>query len=86
MFVMGYALWVYHWRARAIRKRGTGPYDDRVGPTILCVLLLGTLAKGFPIGTDLGFQSSGHSHQFRFATGMIDLWAILQIKRKIKRI
>jgi hypothetical protein len=31
----------YHWRASAIRKRGTGPYDDRVGPTIVCFALLG---------------------------------------------
>jgi hypothetical protein len=26
----------YHWRANAIRKRGSGPYDDRLGPTVLC--------------------------------------------------
>lgn len=30
--IMIYALFVYHWRASAIRKRGTGPYDDRLGP------------------------------------------------------
>jgi hypothetical protein len=29
MAVMIYALAVYHWRANAIRKRGSGPYDDR---------------------------------------------------------
>jgi hypothetical protein len=29
MAVMLYALAVYHWRANAIRKRGSGPYDDR---------------------------------------------------------
>jgi len=39
---MVYALVTYHWRANAIRKRGTGPYDDRFGPTMLCVFLLGT--------------------------------------------
>jgi len=39
--VMVYALVTYHWRANAIRKRGTGPYDDRFGPTMLCVFLLG---------------------------------------------
>jgi len=38
---MVYALVTYHWRANAIRKRGTGPYDDRFGPTMLCVFLLG---------------------------------------------
>ena len=40
---MIYALVTYHWRANAIRKRGTGPYDDRFGPTMLCIFLLGIL-------------------------------------------
>lgn len=30
--VMIYALVTYHWRAAAIAKRGSGPYDDRLGP------------------------------------------------------
>ncbi|CCO28119.1 SCF E3 ubiquitin ligase complex F-box protein grrA AltName: Full=F-box and leucine-rich repeat protein grrA [Rhizoctonia solani AG-1 IB] len=38
--VMIYALVTYHWRAAAIAKRGSGPYDDRLGPTILCIALL----------------------------------------------
>ena len=38
---MIYALVTYHWRANSIRRRGTGPYDDRFGPTMLCVFLLG---------------------------------------------
>ena len=38
---MIYALVTYHWRANAIRKRGSGPYDDRFGPTMLCIFLLG---------------------------------------------
>lgn len=29
------------WRAQAIRRRGSGPYDDRLGPTVLCFALLG---------------------------------------------
>ena len=41
MGAMLYALFTFHWRAAAIRKRGTGPYDDRVGPTFLCLSLLG---------------------------------------------
>ena len=28
---MLYALATYHWRAQAIRNRGSGPYDDRLG-------------------------------------------------------
>ncbi|PWN95880.1 putative VTC1-protein controls Sec18p/NSF-dependent priming of snares and [Tilletiopsis washingtonensis] len=40
MAIMVYALVTYHWRASAIRNRGTGPYDDRLGPTMLSVLLM----------------------------------------------
>lgn len=29
--IMLYALVTYHWRAQAIRNRGSGPYDDRLG-------------------------------------------------------
>jgi len=39
MATMVYALFTYHWRARAIRRRGSGPYDDRFGPTMLCIFL-----------------------------------------------
>ena len=45
MAVMLYALVTYHWRANAIRKRGAGPYDDRLGPTVLCLSLLGQFAS-----------------------------------------
>lgn len=40
MGTMVYALVTYHWRANAIRRRGSGPYDDRFGPTMLCFFLL----------------------------------------------
>jgi len=29
MAIMIYALVTFHWRANSIRKRGSGPYDDR---------------------------------------------------------
>jgi hypothetical protein len=44
---MGYALVTYHWRAAAIRKRGSGPYDDRFGPTMLCIFLLAAVVVNF---------------------------------------
>ncbi|KAI1796080.1 vacuolar transporter chaperone 1 [Ganoderma leucocontextum] len=47
MGVMVYALWTYHWRAHSIRHGGRGPYDDRVGPTILCVSLLVAIVINF---------------------------------------
>ncbi|KAK0546947.1 GTPase regulator Nrf1 [Tilletia horrida] len=40
MAIMVYALVTYHWRATAIRNKGSGPYDDRLGPTMLSVMLL----------------------------------------------
>ncbi|WFD38804.1 GTPase regulator Nrf1 [Malassezia japonica] len=46
--IMLYALVTYHWRANAIRNRGSGPYDDRLaGPTVLSVLLLTAIVVNF---------------------------------------
>ncbi|SGY66935.1 BQ5605_C004g02726 [Microbotryum silenes-dioicae] len=47
MSIMIYALITYHWRANAIRKRGSGPYDDRLGPTVLCLALLSAIIINF---------------------------------------
>lgn len=47
MLTMVYALVTYHWRAKAIRLRGSGPYDDRFGPTMLCVFLLVAVVVNF---------------------------------------
>lgn len=47
MSIMIYALVTYHWRANAIRKRGSGPYDDRLGPTVLCIALLAAIMVNF---------------------------------------
>ncbi|KAM0751653.1 putative VTC1-protein [Meredithblackwellia eburnea MCA 4105] len=47
MSIMIYALVTYHWRANAIRKRGSGPYDDRLGPTVLCIALLAAIIVNF---------------------------------------
>ena len=35
-----YALWLYHWRAKKIRNRDPGPYDDLFGPTILAIVFI----------------------------------------------
>ncbi|KAF9572054.1 vacuolar transporter chaperone [Mortierella alpina] len=40
LVVMVYALVTFHWRADRIRKRLPGPYDDRFGPTVLCLFIL----------------------------------------------
>jgi len=45
--IMIYALYVYHWRAASIRKRGSGPYDDRLGPTLLCIALFIAIIVNF---------------------------------------
>ncbi|KAF8484829.1 vacuolar transporter chaperone 1 [Russula ochroleuca] len=45
--IMSYALYTYHWRANSIRKGGRGPYDDRLGPTLLCAALLVSVIVNF---------------------------------------
>ncbi|KAF9942063.1 vacuolar transporter chaperone [Modicella reniformis] len=47
MTVMIYALVTFHWRADRIRKRLPGPYDDRFGPTVLCVFILAAVLINF---------------------------------------
>lgn len=47
MFVMLYALYTFHWRATKIRNREAAPYDDRVGPTVLCIFLIIAIAFNF---------------------------------------
>nr|XP_031861999.1 uncharacterized protein CI109_002412 [Kwoniella shandongensis]KAA5529071.1 hypothetical protein CI109_002412 [Kwoniella shandongensis] len=47
MAVMIYALVVYQMRARAIRLRTGAPYDDRLGPSILCICLLAAIVTNF---------------------------------------
>lgn len=42
-----YALRTYHWRAKSIRVRGQAGFDDRVGPTILALLLLAAVIVNF---------------------------------------
>ncbi|CAG8632759.1 12853_t:CDS:2 [Acaulospora morrowiae] len=47
MSMMMYALFTYHWRSYMIKKRHSGPYDDRIGPTFLCVALLVAVLVNF---------------------------------------
>ncbi|GBC09375.1 hypothetical protein RclHR1_08800008 [Rhizophagus clarus] len=47
MAVMLYALGTYLWRVRKIRKRESGPYEDRYGPTFVCLLLLISVIVNF---------------------------------------
>jgi uncharacterized membrane protein YidH (DUF202 family) len=47
MGVMLYALYTFHWRATKIRNREAAAYDDRVGPTVLCVFLLAAVVLNF---------------------------------------
>ncbi|KAJ1887258.1 hypothetical protein LPJ66_009211, partial [Kickxella alabastrina] len=47
MFVMVYALMLFQWRAERIRRRESGPYDDRVGPTIVVVVLIAAVVMNF---------------------------------------
>ena len=61
MLFMIYALFLYQWRADKIRNRGkfgclivdSGPYDDRVGPTVLVITLFMAVMVNFYLKVDL---------------------------------
>lgn len=44
---MLYALITFHWRAKSIRMRGQGGFDDRFGPTVLAIALLAAVVVNF---------------------------------------
>jgi hypothetical protein len=50
MAIMIYALVTFHWRATAIRNKGSGPYDDRLGEYLAA-------AKPAPPALDLIFST-----------------------------
>ncbi|KAK4949584.1 GTPase regulator Nrf1 [Elasticomyces elasticus] len=55
MATMIYALVTFHWRAKSIRMRGQGGFDDRWGPTTLAVFLLAAVVINFVLRiTDVG--------------------------------
>ncbi|CAJ0761871.1 8730_t:CDS:10 [Entrophospora sp. SA101] len=47
MMIMLYALGTFLWRARMIRRRSPGPYEDRVGPTFICATLMAAIITNF---------------------------------------
>ncbi|KAL9611632.1 MAG: hypothetical protein Q9167_003747 [Letrouitia subvulpina] len=47
MATMLYALSTFHWRAKSIRMRGQGGFDDRWGPTVLAIALLAAVIINF---------------------------------------
>ncbi len=47
MMTMFYALFTFHWRAKSIRQRGQAGFDDRLGPSVLAVALLGAVVVNF---------------------------------------
>jgi uncharacterized membrane protein YidH (DUF202 family) len=42
-----YSLWIYIKRASMIRRRDPGPYEDKVGPVVLGVLLAVSIIVNF---------------------------------------
>lgn len=47
MAAMVYALATFHWRAKSIRMRGQGGFDDRLGPTVLALALVAAVVVNF---------------------------------------
>lgn len=53
---MIYALFTFHWRAKSIRVRGQGGFDDRLGPTVLAVALLAAVIVNFVLRITAGAE------------------------------
>ncbi|KAF2652491.1 vacuolar transporter chaperone 1 [Lophiostoma macrostomum CBS 122681] len=56
---MIYALFTFHWRAKSIRQRGQGSFDDRFGPTVLTIALFAAIVVNF----GLRFSGVGGDHK-----------------------
>src|ERR1700733_15285803 len=54
MAAMLYALFTFHWRAKSIRLRGQGGFDDRFGPSVLAVALLAAVVVNFVLRITAG--------------------------------
>ena len=59
MAAMVYALFTFHWRAKSIRQRGQGGFDDRLGPTVLAIALFCAVITNFV----LRVTGAGGSHK-----------------------
>ncbi|KAI9855948.1 MAG: vacuolar transporter chaperone [Vezdaea acicularis] len=59
MATMIYALVTFHWRARSIRKRGQSGFDDRLGPTVLAIILLAAVVVNFALRIREGGRGKG---------------------------
>jgi uncharacterized membrane protein YidH (DUF202 family) len=59
MAAMIYALFTFHWRAKSIRQRGQGGFDDRLGPTVLTIALFCAIIVNFV----LRVTGAGDSHK-----------------------
>jgi hypothetical protein len=57
MAAMIYALFTFHWRAKSIRVRGQGGFDDRLGPTVLALALLAAVIVNFVLRVTNGGDS-----------------------------
>lgn len=58
MGTMIYALITFHWRAKSIRQRGQGGFDDRFGPSILAAALLAAVVVNFVLRFTKGREAS----------------------------
>jgi hypothetical protein len=47
ILAMGYSLWLFLTRAARLRRKESGPYDERVGPTFLVLILFGAVMVNF---------------------------------------
>ena len=66
MAAMMYALFTFHWRAKSIRVRGQGGFDDRLGPTVLALALLAAVIVNFVLRITDGGDSKKLKGKHRY--------------------
>ncbi|KAI9342062.1 hypothetical protein DFJ73DRAFT_627565, partial [Zopfochytrium polystomum] len=47
MVFLGYSLYLYQWRAKMIRDRDPGPFDDLVGPVVVVAVIFVAVGINF---------------------------------------
>jgi len=63
VLTMVYALVTFHWRAKSIRLRGQSGFDDKLGPTLLTIVILVAMVVNFVLRfTSQPKDKDGHKH------------------------
>ncbi|KAL7747553.1 GTPase regulator Nrf1 [Sorochytrium milnesiophthora] len=62
MGIMLYALYLYLWRAQKIRAREAGPYESRMAPVFIVIVLFAAILVNFGLKLSIGDDVGGGDH------------------------